>query len=70
MSGAKEQGTWLQCAHCGKIYHVDQKVPIDKLYIESVCARCGCGQALNLGDDESEIYYYYDSNLDERFYQY
>lgn len=70
MSGAR-QGCWLQCTQCGEIYFVDQKVPIDKLYVTSVCARgCGCEQALNLGDDESEIYYYYNSNLDERFYQY
>ena len=70
MSTAK-QGCWLQCAQCGKIYFVEQKVPIDKLYVVSVCAGgCECERALNLGDDESQIYTYYDPVLDERFYKY
>ena len=70
MSVGKQEGTWIQCANCGKIYYIYRKVPIDKLYITSECARCGYDRGLNLGDKEENIYCYYDPNLDERYYIY
>lgn len=66
----EKEGTWIQCTHCGEIYYINQKVPIDKMYVALVCPRCECGTGLNCGSDEEEIYCFYNPNLDERFYQY
>lgn len=69
--GSKEKGCWIQCQQCGHIYWVDIDVSIDKLYVASVCARCGeYGNNLNCGDKEEDIYIYADPVLDERYYMY
>ena len=71
MDGNKEKGCYIQCQQCGHVYWIEEDVPIDKLYVASVCARCGeCGNGLNCGDEEEDIYAYYNPNLDERFYMY
>lgn len=68
MGTVKKKGCWLQCTHCGRIYHTEENVPSDKLYVNSYCAKCGHTRALNCGEDKSEIYHYYDPVLDERYY--
>ena len=71
MSAEKDRGNWIQCTKCGHIYFVEEEVPIEKLYVASVCARCGeYGNGLNCGSDQSEIYTYYNPNMDERYYMY
>ena len=71
MNGGKEQGAWIQCAHCGEIYYIETPVPIDKLYVASYCPKCGeYGNGLNCGSDESEVYVYYNPLMDDRFYRY
>ena len=68
MVTAGNQGTWVQCTHCGHIYHIDDKVPIDKLYVASGCPRCENFKALNCGENREDVYLYYDPVLDKRFY--
>lgn len=70
MDTTKDQGTWIQCAHCGHIYYIEKSVPESKLYIQSECARCGCNKGLNCGSNEDEIYDFYNPNLDERYFEY
>lgn len=70
MVTSKEKETWIQCTNCGKIYCIEKFVPIDKLYVASVCPRCGCEKGLNCGDDEGDIYLYANINVDPRYYQY
>jgi predicted RNA-binding Zn-ribbon protein involved in translation (DUF1610 family) len=67
---SKEKGTWIQCTQCGKIYHIKEAVPIDKLYTDAECPKCGNLKAINCGDKEEDIILYCDSYLDERFYRY
>lgn len=62
--------TYVQCQRCGGIYKIPQKLPIDASIIKAECPACGGNTALNCGEDESEIYLYYNSSLDGRFYRY
>ena len=64
-----ERGTWLQCQHCGHIYHVDKEVPMEYMYVRAYCACCNKYERhLNCGDQLEDAYYYYNPNLDERYY--
>lgn len=67
----KQNGlTWVQCQCCGMIYKIQQKLPVDALMIKAECPTCNGMTALNCGENESDIYLYYNSNLDRRHYQY
>lgn len=66
----KEKKTWIQCTDCGKMYYIKKNVPIDKLYVVSVCPRCNCEKGLNCGNDEEDVYLYVNVNVDPRYYQY
>lgn len=70
MDAVRVQGTWIQCTSCGKIYFIEEAVPIDKLYVTSICSRCGHHKGLNCGDKKEDVYLYYDPVLDERYYKY
>ena len=71
MKGVEQQGTWIQCQTCGKVYYIEEHVPIDELYTASICPRCGeYGYGLNCGSDQNEIYIYINENFDPRFYMY
>ena len=70
MKAAKGQGTWVQCTECGKIFFIEEAVPIDELYVTAVCSRCGNYKAINCGNKKEDIYHYYDPYLDERYYEY
>lgn len=65
-----DKGCWIQCSQCGHIYWTEEEVPIEKLYVTSVCARCGHDRGLNCGDKEEDIVIYADPVLDERYYIY
>ena len=62
------KGNWIQCQQCGHIYHIEQSVPVDQLYVKSLCPKCDHDKGLNCGDDEDSIYRYSDPVLDERYY--
>ena len=71
VTGSKDKGCWIQCQQCGDIYWIEEEVPIDKLYVASVCPRCGdYGNGLNCGDNKDDLYLYMNENLDPRYYMY
>lgn len=71
MKAKSGQKTWVQCTQCGKVYSISQRVPVSELYVESECPKCGYeDMALNCGDNEDDIYLYYDPYMDERYYKY
>jgi hypothetical protein len=64
---------WVQCQKCGKLHRVkskDASISDDDLYTEPLwCPRCRDGtKHLNCGEDDTEIYMYYNANLDSRMY--
>ena len=63
----EKENTWVQCQWCGHIYQIDDNIPIDRSIINSVCPKCRYEYALNCGNHE-DIYYYYNANLDNRYY--
>lgn len=66
----KKEFTYIQCQTCGEIYQIQRTVPIDKLYVVAECPVCGEVKGLNLGEDKEDIYYFYNTNLDYRHYNY
>lgn len=68
MVGKKKDGSYVQCLNCGKIYIIERNISIDISIVKSECPRCHYGRGLNCGNDKDEIYYFYDSSLDERYY--
>ena len=64
------KGTWVQCTSCGEIYFIEETVPIDKLYVTSICPRCDDCTAINCGNKEDDIILYCDQYLDERYFRY
>ena len=60
----------FQCQSCGALHRLNIYYDIDSdLYVRMKCPRCR-GETLHLwcGEDESEIYIYYNINLDLRYY--
>ena len=64
----KNNFTRIQCQTCGQIYDVPYEVSIDKLYVMADCPECGIAIGLNLGNEEEDTYYFYNANLDPRYY--
>ena len=69
---SKERGEYLQCCYCGHIHKQQVQCNDDDLYIDGVeCEKCRQKvRHLRCGEDPLEVYMYYDSVLDERFYLY
>ena len=65
---------YYQCVTCGGIHCSDADKIIDLddyIYYETYCPTCrGVTKHLWVGQDESEINYYYDVTLDKRYYLY
>lgn len=70
MDTKKEICSYVQCLRCGHIYTVERKIPISISVVRSCCPKCECEKGLNCGDKWEEIYEFYDSGLDERYYNY
>lgn len=68
MKTKKEENVWIQCQCCGKIYQVEEKVPIDISIIKMKCPNCGKYTGLNLGNDIEDLYIYMNPNCDTRYY--
>lgn len=60
--------TYIQCQTCGEVYRIPQAIAVDKLYVEANCPTCGNNTGLNLGDEEEDLYYFYNPNFDYRYY--
>ena len=67
-----ERNEYLQCCNCGRIHKQRFQCNDDYLYIDCIkCERCGQEvKHLRCGPDQLDVYIYYDSVLDERFYNY
>jgi hypothetical protein len=63
---------WVQCQSCGELHKIKQKdtsISDDDLYIRLHCPRCKDNtKHLWCGEDETEVYIYYNANLDPRYY--
>ena len=64
---------WIQCRYCGHLHRVESNVASisnDDLYTEPIWCPCCRDETkhLNCYADETEIYYYYNANLDPRMY--
>jgi predicted RNA-binding Zn-ribbon protein involved in translation (DUF1610 family) len=64
----KRKGHYVQCQTCGVIYIIHRKIPIEETFVKVNCPNCGPTTGLNLGDNEDDIYYFYNSSLDNRYY--
>ena len=67
------EGVWVQCTECGELHKVkskDASISDDDLYTEPIfCPRCRDGtKHLWCGEDETDVYIYYNANLDSRYY--
>jgi phage FluMu protein Com len=63
---------WMQCQHCGKLHQQKIQYNIEEdFYIKVWCPGCRDDTShLICSEYEDEIYFYYNANLDERFYKY
>ena len=66
----RKQECWIQCQECGHIYYIEKNVPVDELYVASVCPRCESEKGLNCGRSKDDVYLYANINVDPRYYQY
>ena len=64
----KEEG-WVQCQVCGKLKKMKIQPSEDDLYIYEYCPHCRDEtKHLWCGEDETEIYVYYNVNVDPRYF--
>ena len=68
MCEQEKERTWLQCTNCGCIYIIERQIPIEKVFIDLYCNKCGNGRALNCGYSEDDLSILKDAFLDERYY--
>ena len=64
-----KQSIW-QCQRCGNLKKTKENIDItDDLYTEMKCPKCrGDTPHLFCGNDEIDISYYYNLNIDPRYY--
>ena len=64
----KDDG-WVQCQACGYLHKEKIQLSEDDLYIDKYCPKCRDEtKHLWCGEDETEIYMYYNLNVDSRYY--
>lgn len=62
---------WTQCQHCGHLKKVKVQLSDDSLYIEEWCPKCRDETPhIWCGEQETDIYFYYNLNADPRYYNY
>lgn len=63
---------YYQCIKCGKIHNVENNKRYDlgdDIYYATYCSACrGVTKHLDVGEDKSELSYWVDPVLDERYY--
>ena len=72
MDTLRHKENYFQCMHCGNIHkdYADEVIDLEnEIHYVTVCPKCrGLRKHLDVGDNESEIGYYVDITLDERYY--
>ena len=65
----REEG-WVQCQICGELHKIKiHNLSDDNLYITAQCPNCRDEtKHIYCGEDEADIYYYYNVNVDPRYY--
>ena len=65
----KDEG-WAQCQTCGYLHKIKtQNTSDDDLYIKEYCPKCRDGtKHIWCGENQEDIYIYYNANLDPRIY--
>lgn len=62
---------YVQCQYCGRISQEEIDVGLEDIYVGNYrCQCCGCNVGLNCGHSRSDIYKYYNLNIDDRYYKY
>ena len=62
---------WIQCQVCGHLHEVKIRLPEDNLYIYEYCPKCRDEtKSLYCGENKADAYFYYNANLDPRYYNY
>ena len=72
MDTLRHKEGYFQCSVCGNIHkeYCDEVINLDNdIYYATVCPKCRqMRKHLDVGQDKSEISYYYDVTLDSRYY--
>lgn len=66
----KENGSYIQCLNCGKIYTMGRKIPISVSIVKSECPMCKHIKGLNCGYNETDVLELKDWTLDDRYFNY
>lgn len=62
---------WFQCQTCGFLHRAEAIFELEELFIEMPCSCCKEDTShLWVGEENSEIYQYYNINIDPRYYNY
>lgn len=65
------KGKQYQCQYCGSLRWSKEPFNIEDLFTKMRCRHCQREtDHLYVGEDENDLYLYYNVNLDQRFYQY
>ena len=65
-----KERAFIQCLNCGHIYIIERKISVSVSVVKSECPRCKWSKGLNCGNNEDDIYSFYDPGLDERYFNY
>ena len=62
---------WMQCQCCGALYKKKIEYNIEDTYIQGECPKCR-DETTNLicGENEDELYWWYNVNVDPQYYRY
>lgn len=66
----KEDGSYIQCLNCGKIYTLKRKLPMSVSIVQSECPKCQYERGLHCGYNEIDVMELKDPYLDERYFNY
>lgn len=69
---SKKQSNQYQCQTCGNLLWSKEPFNIeDEIFIKMKCGHCGKEtDHLYVGEHPEDVYWYYNANLDEKYYNY
>lgn len=60
----------VQCQRCGHVHKTKVQLSDDDLYVYKYCPKCRDEtSSLYCGKDKTDVYIYYNINLDARYYK-